>query len=280
MTCSTSSWSVQTPKFWRDPALPFIEARKIQDGRHICYARHAHETFSIGSITGGTCTYLNGLHSELISVGAVVVINPGDVHACNPVDRQSWSYHMMHVDPHWLACRQREAGWYLASGFRPFATRLTTEPLLFDGLSQLYSILVDGQAGAQQKIDRATSFFTDLACMFDPRIISGGRSKPGLERLADYIRENCTKSLTIEDMCVIGGLSSAHMTRLFKAQYGMTPHAYQINCRVEYSRAQLRHGRAIAEVAVEAGFSDQAHLQRVFRQMTAATPGQYRKYTA
>jgi AraC-like DNA-binding protein len=56
----------------------------------------------------------------------------------------------------------------------------------------------------------------------------------------------------------------------------MTPHAYLVNCRIEYSRAQLKRGRAIADVALEAGFADQAHLQRVFRQFTAATPRQYR----
>jgi AraC-like DNA-binding protein len=55
----------------------------------------------------------------------------------------------------------------------------------------------------------------------------------------------------------------------------LTPHAYQINGRIEYSRALLRQGRAIAEVALEAGFADQAHLQRTFRQWVAATPGQY-----
>jgi AraC-like DNA-binding protein len=49
-----------------------------------------------------------------------------------------------------------------------------------------------------------------------------------------------------------------------------------VNRRIEFSRAQLRRGRAIAEVAADAGFADQAHLQRAFRQFVAATPGQYR----
>ena len=56
----------------------------------------------------------------------------------------------------------------------------------------------------------------------------------------------------------------------------MTPHAYQVNCRIEFSRAQLRKGVPIAAVAAEAGFADQAHLQRTFKRIVAATPGQYR----
>jgi AraC-like DNA-binding protein len=67
-----------------------------------------------------------------------------------------------------------------------------------------------------------------------------------------------------------------HLIRAFKDRYDMTPHAYLIDRRIEYSRSQLKLGRATAHVAVEAGFSDQAHLQRTFRKFVAATPGQYR----
>lgn len=56
----------------------------------------------------------------------------------------------------------------------------------------------------------------------------------------------------------------------------MTPHAYLTNRRVQFAREQLRRGVPIAEVALAAGFADQAHLQRAFKQLLAATPGHYR----
>ena len=56
----------------------------------------------------------------------------------------------------------------------------------------------------------------------------------------------------------------------------MTPHAFLINQRVQFARNQLRSGHLIADVALAAGFADQAHLQRTFKQHLAATPGQYR----
>jgi hypothetical protein len=74
------------PKFWRDETLPFIEARSIQDGRKVCYAKHTHETFSTGAITGGHSIYLNGKVRERVGTGALVVINPGDV-SCLQSDR-------------------------------------------------------------------------------------------------------------------------------------------------------------------------------------------------
>jgi hypothetical protein len=90
------------PRFWRSDALPFIEARSIDDGRKVCYAKHSHETFSIGAVTGGRSVYLNRHAREWIGAGAVVMMNPDDVHACNPVAGESWSYRMLHVDVAWF----------------------------------------------------------------------------------------------------------------------------------------------------------------------------------
>ena len=67
-----------------------------------------------------------------------------------------------------------------------------------------------------------------------------------------------------------------HLIRTFKREYAITPHAYIVNCRIEFSRTQLRKGLPIAAVACEAGFADQAHLQRTFKRIVAATPAQYR----
>jgi AraC-like DNA-binding protein len=264
------------PKFWRDETLPFIEARSIQDGRKVCYAKHAHETFSIGAITGGHSIYLNGKVRERVGTGALVVINPGDVHACNPIDDQPWSYHMLHVDVPWLVNLQHELGFRQNADFRAFSTTVNVRTDLYAGLNRFYTILTDTQADPLQKHSAALTFFSEVQRTLNPAPASPRDENDKLVRAAEYIRENCTRSLKLEEICVAADLSASYLIRSFKDRYGMTPHAYLINRRIEYSRAQLRRGRAIADVAVEAGFSDQAHLQRAFRQFVAATPGQYR----
>jgi AraC-like DNA-binding protein len=98
---------------------------------------------------------------------------------------------------------------------------------------------------------------------------------PRLERAADFIRQNCTRSLKLEEICAEASLSASHLIRAFKKEHGLTPHAYQLNCRIEFGRSQLRAGHSIADVALAAGFSDQAHFQRSFKKFVAATPGQY-----
>lgn len=264
------------PEFWRDHTLPFLEARSIKDARNVCYAKHVHETFSIGVISGGRSTYLNGKTRERVGPGAVVVINPGDVHVCNPRDDTAWSYRMLYVDATWLAGVQHDLGFSPNQDFRPFATTLTNQPRLYHGFNHLYDVLTTAQRDPLHKQSLTLTFFSELQRALDPAPASTKPAHRNLARAADYIKANCKSRLKLEDICAAAALSPSYLIRSFKARYGMTPHAYLINCRVEYSRAQLRRGRPIATVALEAGFSDQAHLQRAFRKLVAATPGQYR----
>jgi AraC-like DNA-binding protein len=257
------------PKFWRSDALPHIEAREIFDGRDVCYAPHMHEAFSIGAITGGTSTYVNGKHAERIGAGSVVVMNPGDVHACNPVDAEPWSYRMLYVDAHWLTRVQSGKDW------RPYAIASTRDGALFFGLNGLAETLFDESAGAFEKECAALTFFTDMHARLAAGSTASGAAQPSLARVAETIREHCNAPIGIQDLCDVSGLSASHLIRAFKARFGMTPHAYQMNWRIEYCRAQLKRGRALADVAADAGFADQAHMQRTFKRLVAATPGQY-----
>lgn len=255
------------PSFWRDPTLPFIEARAIHDGRRIRYAKHAHETFSIGSILAGHCAYVNGSRSQRIGAGSVVVMNPGDAHACNPSHDERWSYRMLYIDAAWLA-GDRE--------FQPFSAVVTRHPELYAALNRLYQLLIDAESEHLEKHGAALEFIALVHDALSPADHPTEPAHPGLLRAVEFIRDNYTRSLKLEEICAAADLSPSYLIRAFKQEYGMTPHAYLINCRIEFSRAQLRRGRPIADVALAAGFADQAHLQRSFKKIVAATPGQYR----
>jgi AraC-like DNA-binding protein len=262
------------PRFWRDDALPFIEARSVEDGRKVCYAKHAHETFSIGAILNGRCSYLNGRKTDRVGAGAVVVMNPGDVHACNPIGQERWGYRMFYIDVPWLCTIQDDLVGRPGGCLIPFSATTSWQPELYDGLNRLFAILVDPRVEVLRKHSAAVVFMMAAQRMFGTTL---RRTKPpSLARAAEFIRENCTRALKLQEICAEVDLSASHLIRSFKDVYGLTPHAYQINCRVELCRSRLRRGWAIADVALAAGFSDQAHLQRIFKRVVAATPGQYR----
>ncbi len=264
------------PTFWRDDTLPFVEARSIDDGRKVRYGKHAHDTFSIGVVTNGRCTYLNGRTQQYIGAGTVVLMNPGDAHACNPHRGGPWSYRMLYFDVAWLTGIQQDLGSSWNDQFRPFLATATTQSGLYAGLYRLYDVLIDQQADRLEKHSAALAFMTTVQQTLSsvPDLPSHGPR--GLARAAEYIRENYARSIKLEEICSAADLSPSYLIRAFNVKYGLTPHAYVTNCRIEFSRSQLRRGRPIAEVALAAGFSDQAHLQRSFKRLVAATPGQYR----
>ncbi|KGU86272.1 helix-turn-helix domain-containing protein [Pseudomonas mediterranea] len=264
------------PRFWRDPALPFIEARGIADGRKVCYSRHSHDHFSIGAITAGCSTYVHGQSNFKIESGTVVLMNPGDVHACNPIDDQPWSYVMLYVDTLWLRDLQRRIGFDEQLEFQGFTTTHSRDAELFAALQGLYGHLVDERLAPSSKQAAAEAFFIDLQQRLNPAGRPDRGSHPGLMRAAQFIHDHCTEALTLEDICAAAELSPSYLSRAFKRHYGMTPHAFLVNRRIQFARRQLREGKLIADVALDSGFADQAHFQRAFKQHLAATPGQYR----
>jgi AraC-like DNA-binding protein len=45
--------------------------------------------------------------------------------------------------------------------------------------------------------------------------------------------------------------------------------------RLDFARGRLRDGVPLAELALSAGFADQAHFTRMFRSAYGVTPGRY-----
>lgn len=266
----------QAPRFWRDDALPFIEARAIADGREVCYSRHSHAHFSIGAITAGRSTYVHEQSSFEVAAGTVVLMNPGDVHACNPIDDQPWSYLMLYVETPWLTDLQHQLGFSAELEFRRFSDTHLNDARLFCDLNALYAVLIDDQQDVLRKQSAAVEFFSELQLRLNP--IEQPLREPNfkLERAAGFIRRHCTELLSLDDICAAAELSPSYLIRAFKQHFGMTPHAFLVNQRIQFARECLRRGQLIADVALEAGFADQAHFQRAFKQHLAATPGQYR----
>ncbi|AUX80700.1 helix-turn-helix transcriptional regulator [Sinorhizobium fredii] len=260
---------VDAHSFWRDPALPFLEGRQVADGRDVCYGLHSHPTFSIGTVTGGRSSYRNGRHRHDVSAGSVVLMNPEEAHACNPLQNVPWSYRMLYVDLAWLHEMQD------AADFRPYAAVVSADPNLYRRLERLFDMLFDTKIESLAKECAAAAFFGELDGRLERIEAPAAPAAPSLNRAADFITEYCTRRLRLHEIADVSGLSPSYLVRAFRARYGLTPHAYQLNRRIQFGQSELRRGRPIVDVALSAGFADQAHFQRVFKRHVAATPRQF-----
>jgi AraC-like DNA-binding protein len=71
------------------------------------------------------------------------------------------------------------------------------------------------------------------------------------------------------------GVSRRQMERLFLAQVGVGPKRFASLARLQWVLANLDRRRSWADLAFEAGYADQAHFVRTFRERVGMTPGEY-----
>jgi AraC family transcriptional regulator len=97
-------------------------------------------------------------------------------------------------------------------------------------------------------------------------------------RVVDYIEASIDQDLRLAALASVGGMSSYHFARRFKATVGMTPHAYVLARRVRRAQELLKSGAGnLADVAAACGFSSQAHLTTAFVTTFDVTPCKYRQ---
>jgi AraC family transcriptional regulator len=99
-----------------------------------------------------------------------------------------------------------------------------------------------------------------------------------VRRVQIYIESHLGESIQVSDLSGIARRSTAHFCRAFKRTFGQTPHAYVTARRLHRARSlMLESGEPLSVVAILCGFTDQAHLSKLFRQHTGETPGAWRR---
>lgn len=98
-----------------------------------------------------------------------------------------------------------------------------------------------------------------------------------IDRIRLHILQNPRANLGLDALADVAGLSPRHLSRLFRAELGLTPLAYVELTRIDIARSLLEDGVApIKAVAYAAGFGSTTTLRRAFLRTLGVTPLQYR----
>jgi AraC-like DNA-binding protein len=101
-----------------------------------------------------------------------------------------------------------------------------------------------------------------------------------VERARRHLDAERTRVVRSEELEAVSGLTRYELARQFRLLLGTSPHRYLLMRRLDLARAAMERGAALAEVADEAGFADQAHFTRAFKSAFGLTPARYRALRA
>lgn len=203
----------------------------------------AHEANSV-RIEGGWCTMLHW-------------IIPSQLLATVAAEEFGNSLAQIHLRPA-LGVRDRSIVEYCASLNSEFQQPHDRSPLHVEFLTRGLTVHLLRQSSSLE---------------LSPRVPAGTLSAAKLRAAIDYVHDNLSWNLSLEDIAGATGDSPCHFARMFRRTTGKSPHQYVIGRRIECAKRLLEAGAlSISAIAVDTGFASQSHLTEVFRRVTGVTP--------
>ncbi|WP_434362778.1 AraC family transcriptional regulator [Parasalinivibrio latis] len=269
----------------QDNQFQFVKNRQLEnvtalqaEMNDFSYGKHAHEEYSFGVTLAGRQDFFSSGAFHRSAPGNVIVFNPGEVHDGHAGTPDTLHYRMLYIHPDQLEPMLAIAGIRPNKEFQ-ISDNLIQDPTLRGHILSL-SQMTEAQSG--DKLAHESALFqlaeriAQLYSRFEP---SCTISRPDrlLRQSREFIHASLTKNLSLDDLSREAGISKYHYLRLFRQQFGITPHQYILNCRINRAKEALENGADIDDVAFDYGFSDLSHFNRRFKPIYGMTPKQYQQ---
>ncbi|WP_207773996.1 AraC family ligand binding domain-containing protein [Rhizobium rhizogenes] len=234
------------------------------------FTPHRHDTYALGLTLHGVQTFRYRGVERFSMPGNVIVLHPDEVHDGAAGTDAGLIYRMVYMRPELIGAID---GYSRSLPFVPdpvvanaefsrtlayILSDLDHEPddLAKDDAIQRIGTILSREAGAPRKQ------VTKVA-------------QSAVLRARDFLLSHSdepVRSATLEN---ITGLDRYALARHFTQLLGTSPHRYLVMRRLSRAKQLLLAGSSLAGAAVEAGFADQAHLTRHFRDAFGITPGRW-----
>lgn len=158
------------------------------------------------------------------------------------------------------------------------------EQLSHMAMSLLYELRAENVIGRLYADSVASVLAIQLvrrySCLKDVAIRKGGMAPHKLRRALEFISEKLEQQqgIALEVVAQQVGMSRYHFSRVFKESMGLSPINYIVRQRIERAKKLLMEtDLAIADIALQAGFSGQSHFTTFFRKLVGLTPRSFRR---
>jgi AraC-like DNA-binding protein len=175
-----------------------------------------------------------------------------------------------------------DARWYPAQGpdqSEPLAPAALPRGRMRLLLDQPASVSASSSIGTQSERITWPQGQPRISGQARPRRLAG-RGLAGWQRLAvvAYTEKHITERIATRALARFVYLSSSCFRRAFKRSFGIPPHRYLVQRRIERAKELLASSAlSIGQIGIALGFSQTGSFSATFRHVTGITPTDYRR---
>jgi AraC-like DNA-binding protein len=254
-----------TLRAWR-PAVPGVSEVLHAHFPSHAYPLHTHDTWTLLVVDTGAVRFDLERHEHAALGSRVTLLPPYVPHDGRSVAAGGFRKRVAYLDADTLDVRRigravDHPGWddpALRSEVHLLHEAMRHPGDEFEAESRLASVTA--------RLTAHLELLPDRPMRADPRLAA---------RLRDLLDDHVAEGISLAEAATLLDAHPNHLVRAFRREVGIPPHRYLTGRRLDRARRMLLAGGRPADVAVEVGFHDQAHLTRHFKRMLGVTPGAY-----
>lgn len=222
------------------------------------FTKHYHDTYTIGLTYKGVLKAFNAHESYDSYEYSVRINNPGEVHYGKS---QEWSHANFYPTIEIIADIYEQI--FFEKMIPYFQRHIIDNPQLFFKLHTFFNSYFknEDELEIETKLIDAISFLILNNTIYTKRYKEIYEDKKIIKDTYELIKDSIDTNFTLETLASNVNLSKYHFIRLFKKEFGITPHAFIINERLNRANSLIQNSNfSISEASIQVGFNDRVTL--------------------
>jgi AraC-like DNA-binding protein len=265
---------------WRSETIVLERYHCATNARRVS-ERHSHDAYQLGLSSTEQASYRYRGARHQVAPGTLSVIHTGEAHETyeHEAIAEPVVYDISYVAPSLLQRIASElAGRHVPPPYFPSVVIADARTVAL--FTRVFAAL---RHGARLEVDATLeAACSDLVLRFSehpPTHRAFAPSRLAIRRVADYLRECHADNTSLKELADMAGLGVSHFCGVFCDEYGLPPHQFRLQVRIDRAKHLLFSGLSIADVALQTGFSQQSHFGRHFKRLVGVPPGSCTRHT-
>jgi AraC family transcriptional regulator len=244
---------------------------------------HSHSSLTVTAVLSGTMAATIGENTIELSAGQSALTDAGQVHSASV---REIVFVSIGIGSGMVNDLVDELGLTRTNAEVVFRTSVVQDESLIETARALSQEMEEEKVGQGAMLDALVRQLTIHLLRSHLTVRKSARielSRAGpvdrrLRRAIEFMHDNYSRELALEEIAAAAYLSEYHFARLFKQITAMSPHVYLANLRLERARRLLAETvLPISQIAAMVGYQSQSHFTKIFKSVTGVTPRAYRR---